>query len=29
MTKTREDNDMADCIGLVYAEIENEWLGPI
>lgn len=27
--KTRHDNDVIDRIGLVYAEIETEMLGPI
>ena len=27
--KTLQDNDMIDCIGLVYAEIEAELSGPI
>ena len=27
--KTRRDNDVADCIDLVYAKIETELLGPI
>lgn len=27
--KTMQDNDMIDCIGLVYAEIEVELSGPI
>ena len=29
MTKTRQDNDMIDCIGLGNAKIEIELLGPI
>ena len=27
--KTLQDNDMIDCIGLVYAEIEGELSGTI
>ena len=27
--KTRQNNDMIDCIGLVYAEIETQLVGPI
>ena len=29
MMKTRQDNDMAHRIGLVYAENNTELLGPI
>ena len=29
MTKIWQDNDMIDCIDLVYIETENELLGPI
>ena len=29
MTKTRQDNDVIDHIGLVYTEIEIELLGHI
>ena len=27
--KTRQDNDMIDCIGVVYAKTKTELLGPI
>ena len=29
ITKTREDNYVIDCVGLVYVETEIELLGPI
>ena len=29
MTKTKQDNDNIDCIGLVYTEIKMELLGSI
>ena len=29
VTKTRSDNDVIDCIGLIYVEIEIELSGPI
>lgn len=29
MTKTEHDNNVTDCIGVVYAEIETELLWPI
>ena len=29
MTKTRQDNDVIDCISMVYAETESELSGPI
>ena len=29
MTKTRQDNDVTNCISLVYAEIETKLWGPI
>ena len=29
MTKTRHDNDVINHIGLFYAEIKTELLGPI
>ena len=29
MTKTRQENDMTDRIGLVYAKFEIELSGPI
>lgn len=28
MTKTKQDNYVIDCIGLVYAKIEIELSGP-
>lgn len=28
VTKTKQDNDVIDCIGLVYAKIETELSGP-
>ena len=29
VTKTRQENDITDCICVVYIEIEIELLGPI
>ena len=29
MTKTRHDNDLIDCIGVVYVETKTELSGPI
>ena len=29
ITKTKQDNDMTDCIGLVYVENNTELSGPI
>ena len=29
MTKTRQDNDVINRIGLVYAKIETQLVGPI
>lgn len=29
MWNTKQDNDMTDCIGVVYAKTETELLGPI
>lgn len=29
VTKTRQDKDVTDCIGMVYAETKTELLGPI
>ena len=29
VTKTRQDNDITNRIGVVYAETETELLGPI
>ena len=29
MMKTRQDNDVIDCIGVVYTETEIELSGPI
>ena len=29
VTTTKQDNDLIDCIGVVYIEIETELLGPI
>lgn len=29
VTKTKQDNDMADRVGLVYIETETKLLGPI
>ena len=29
MMKTKQDNDLIDCIGVIYAETKIELLGPI
>ena len=29
VTKTKQDNDVTDCIGLVYVETKTKWLEPI
>lgn len=29
MMKTRQNNDVTDCIGVVYAETKTKLLGPI
>ena len=29
MTKTKHDNNVTNCIGLVYAETKTKLLGPI
>ena len=29
VTKTRQNNDVIDCIGVVYAETKTKLLGPI
>ena len=29
MTKTKQDNDVIDCISLIYVETKTELLGPL